>query len=87
MFNVSIDDPDGIFNECTLETSGLIMMDLSLNIGIATIGVSLTDNGGTALGGQNTSIEQFFDVVYLDSGLIPSLLYRNSFDRDCNFIP
>jgi hypothetical protein len=87
MFNVSIDDPDGIFNEFTIDTSGLIMMDLSLNIGIATIGVSLTDNGGTALGGQNTSIEQFFDIVYLDSGLIPSLLYRNSFDRDCNFIP
>jgi hypothetical protein len=86
-FNTSIDDPDGIFNDFTVDASGLIMMDMSLNLGIATIGVTLIDNGGISLGGQDTSVEQFFDVVYLDSGLISGLIYRDSFDRDCNFVP
>jgi len=87
MFNTSIDDPDGIFIDFIVDDSGLVMMNMSLNTGIATIGVSLTDNGGTASGGQNTSDEHEFEVVNIGSDFIPGLLFRDSFDRDCDFIP
>jgi hypothetical protein len=79
----NIDDPSNILNNLSLNQQGILNIDFSLNYGVATIEVTLQDDGGTAFGGDDTSLVQSFNVIYTDFSLDNELIYKNGFDISC----
>jgi len=59
----TIDDPAGTLTATpSITLDGTLHFSLSGRGGIATVGVTVQDDGGTANGGQDTSIEQTFTI-------------------------
>lgn len=58
----AIDDPNGVVSTIQIAFDGTLSYDLSGRTGIATFGVRLQDDGGTADGGEDTSPEQTFTI-------------------------
>ncbi len=82
-------DPDGIINSVNITNNGDITFTMNTaNSGVATLDVAMTDSGGTANGGVDTSILQLNVQNYGNLELDPNysglstgdILYKNTFD-------
>ena len=93
-YNLSIDsilngDPDGIVDSMMIDNSGHLQLSINTNnSGVATLEVTMVDDGGTLVGGQDTTIAEFNVHNYADLNLDPrymhldinDILYKNTFD-------
>jgi hypothetical protein len=60
-------DPDNVINTATIDTNGLLRVDINIgNYGTAIIQVQLKDDGGTANSGDDTSQIVEFMLIYDD---------------------
>ena len=59
-------DPDGILNSIDVDNSGALSYTFSGNQGVAEVTVALQDDGGTANGGDDTSVTYTFMVNVQD---------------------
>ena len=75
----TIADPSGIASSVAISNDGTLSYTLSGNAGSATFGVTLQDDGGTANGGDDTSVEQAFTIT-VAAGLDLSIAIDD--DRD-----
>ncbi len=67
-FNLIVfSDFDNILNGISMTNDGTLIIDLTRNDGIANIGISMQDDGGTANNGDDTSAVVQFTVSYIDS--------------------
>ena len=67
-------DPDGILNSIDVDNSGALSYTFSGNQGVAEVTVALQDDGGTANGGDDTSVSYTFMVNVQD------YVFRNGFE-------
>ncbi len=59
-----VSDPDNIVSGVSVSPGGTLMVDLSGVPGTATYEIQLMDDGGTDLGGDDTSQVQSFDITF-----------------------
>lgn len=57
-----VDDADGVVSAASIALDGALSYVLTGRTGVATLGVRLQDDGGTANGGNDTSPEQTFSI-------------------------
>ena len=86
---VSGGDPDSIIDSMSVDNAGTISIGFNINnSGVATLEVTMQDNGGTGFGGVDTTVIQFNAHNYADLELDPNysglalndILYKNTFD-------
>ena len=66
-FNVATDNPALFKNAPTINSSGRLQYEVWANLsGSATVTVSISDDGGTANGGSDTSADQTFTITVTD---------------------
>jgi uncharacterized membrane protein len=82
-------DPDFIVDSMSLSSSGDLEVIINVgNSGVATLEVTMVDNGGTLVGGVDTTTVEFNVHNYADLNLDPrymhlnlnDIFYKNSFD-------
>ena len=74
-FNVTTNNDDLFAVLPSINASGTLTYTLAANaFGTATVTVTLSDNGGTANGGSDTSGSQTFDIVVTNVNDVPSFL-------------
>ncbi len=87
-FNIIVfSDFDNILNNITIANNGMLDIDLTRNDGVASLGISLQDNGGTTNSGDDTSSVVPFSISYIDSVFsndfenIPVLKFLNEINK------
>lgn len=75
-YNVVIQsDTDGIINDASVSNAGVLSIDFTTNIGMALIDITLQDDGGTSLNGEDTSASQSFFIAFAND-----IIYINGFE-------
>ncbi len=78
-FNLTIDsDPNHILNQAVVNEAGDLELDFTLNSGMATVMLTLQDDGGVANGGQDTSAVALFNIIFSD------IIFSDGFDGSNN---
>jgi len=82
-------DPDGLITAWTINNNGDITIDVDTTVSsVASMEIIMVDSGGTANGGDDTTVQTFMVHHYADLELDPSysglasgdLVYKNTFD-------
>ncbi len=82
-------DPDGLVTSWTINNNGDISVEVDTAVtSVATLQVTMVDDGGTANGGDDTTVHSFNIHHYADLALDPNyaglpagdILYKNTFD-------
>jgi len=81
-----VNDPQGIISSINYGVDGFITVDFTLAEGVATIGAIIQDTGGTALGGNNTSILHEFNLIYTDLSNETDRVDKSSFEFTCESV-
>ncbi|WP_154221942.1 Ig-like domain-containing protein [Marinicella rhabdoformis] len=79
-FFANCTDPDGVVDQIQIDFNGKLIIDFTLNLGVASCQATLLDNGGTLNNGQNTSAAVFFNVSFTD------MIFENGFENLADFI-
>ncbi len=76
-FDVSIlSDPDNTISAVSISSTGVLEVTFTANLGVAMIGASLQDDGGTGNGGEDTSPAASFFITHSDE-----VIFRDSYEQ------
>ncbi len=68
-------DSNAILNTISMSNAGVLSLDFSTNIGVALIDITLQDDAGIALGGNDTSVTQSFFIAFTND-----IIFMNGFE-------
>ncbi len=85
-FTLNLSDPQGVISQATIDANGYLSIDYTLQTGVATLGISIQDDGGTALGGDDTSVEQEFFLSYSNLSTHTDRIHTSSFEYSCESV-
>jgi hypothetical protein len=81
-----VDDPQGIISSISYDINGFVTVDFTLVEGVVTIGATIQDTGGTALGGSDTSLLHEFNLVYSSLSNNTDRVDKSSFEFTCESV-
>ncbi len=85
-FTLNLTDPQGVISQLSIDGDGYLSVGYSLQTGVATLGITIQDDGGIALGGNDTSLEQEFFLSYSDLSSSTDRILKSSFEFSCESV-